>query len=115
MITVNAVTLIFLFYNTVQFLIRQQRYKVLYLSLFYAISITIITLRVLYFSVILVYLRAWNRNQKLCPYRSLNNIDNFAAYFDLTLGIQTMSMMIDLALMVKTTAAKEFVDRETML
>ena len=62
LITVNAFTLILLCFNTVQFLIRQRRYKVLYLSLFYAISITIMTLRVLYFSIILVYLRDWSQD-----------------------------------------------------
>ena len=79
------------------------------------ISIAIVVLRIAYFILILVYLYYWEGHQTQCPYRSLNNIDNFAAYFDLILGIQTMSMMIDLSLNVKTTAAKEYLDRETMI
>ena len=71
--------------------------------------------RVSYFVLVMVYLKDWEHHQTRCPYRSLNNVDNFSVYCDLVLGIQTMSMMIDLSLNVKTTAAKEYLDRETMI
>ena len=111
MIALDTITLIALCYNTVKFLLFQKRYKVMYISLFYALSIIIMMLRVAYFILILVYLNEWEGDEKRCPYRNLNNVDNYCVYFDLILGIQTMSMMVDLSLNVKTTAAKEYSDR----
>ena len=75
------------------------------------ISISIMVFRVSYFVLVMVYLKDWEHHQTRCPYRSLNNVDKFSVYCDLVLGIQTMSMMIDLALNVKTTVAKEYADR----
>ena len=40
----------------------------------------------------------------LCPQLRLNNVDNIGVYSELILGIQQMSMMIDLTLMVKLSA-----------
>ena len=85
------------------------------MSLFYAVSIAIMALRTAYFSLVLAYLSEWQNHQSLCPYRSLNNVDNFSVYCDLALGVQTMSMMVDLALNVRTAAVRDYQDRQTMI
>ena len=50
----------------------------------------------------------------MCPPRRLNNVDNISVYCDLALGIQTLSMMVDLALNVKSTWMKDYPDEEMM-
>ena len=115
LVAIHVLVLLLLFINTYLFLIRQKRYKVFYMSLFYAVSIAIMVLRTAYFSLVLAYLSEWQNHQSLCPYRSLNNVDNFSVYCDLALGVQTMSMMVDLALNVKTAAVRDYQDRQTMI
>ena len=63
MIALDTITLIALCYNTVKFLLFQKRYKVMYISLFYALSIVIMMLRVAYFILILVYLNEWEGDE----------------------------------------------------
>ena len=87
LVAIHVIVLLLLLINTYLFLIKQKRYKVFYICLFYAISIAIMVLRVVYFSLVLIYLNEWQNHESLCPYRSLNNVDNFSVYCDLALGV----------------------------
>ena len=87
LILIHTLVLALLIYNTIQFLARQRRYKIVYLSLFYLISISIMALRVAYFVLVVLYLSEWANDTTMCPRRRLNNVDNISVYCDLALGI----------------------------
>ena len=66
--------------------------------------------RIAYFLMIIVYLGNWTKDQNVCPSPSLDNVDSVSTYFDLSLGILTLSMIVDLALNVKSTWIKDCFD-----
>ena len=93
--------LIILIFNIVQYLIRQGRFKTFHIAFFYATSFCIVIIRILYFSYVLAYLFEWQNDKSLCPWLQLNIIDNFGVYCELILGVQQVSMMVDLNLMIR--------------
>ena len=87
MLVIYVLLLFLLCYNVIQYVIRQKRYKVFHLTFFYIMSFAIVSLRIIFFSLILEFLFV-AKGKALYPPNDIGYIDNFATYTELILGIQ---------------------------
>ena len=80
---------------------------------FYLLSFSIIILRIAFFSLIVNFLQD-AEGKALIPPNAIGNIDNFATYTELLLGIQQLSSMIELNLMLRYSSFYKVFDLETI-
>ena len=87
-------------YNTHSYIIGQKRYKVFHLSYFYILAIIIVVCRIVFFAVILQFLYHVKGKTEPPP-QYVDSLDNFATYFELSLGIQQLLSIVELRLMLQ--------------
>ena len=96
-----SVLLLLLISNT-RHIIQKQKYKNFHLSFFYIMTYLIITLRVIFFGLILEFI-LYHLDKRVDEkvYPLVNTIDSIATYAELILGFQQMCSMIELYLMLR--------------
>ena len=89
-------------YNIHSYIIGQKRYKVFHLSFFYFLTFIVVVSRICFFLLILHFL--WQQvkggGTGEVPV-SIDTLDNFATYFELSLGIQQLFSIVELHLMLQ--------------
>ena len=87
-------------YNIHSYIVGQKRYKVFHLSFFYLLAFTIVVSRLVFFTVILHFLYDV-KGATVPPPHYIDHLDNFATYFELSLGIQQLFSIVELHLMLQ--------------
>ena len=88
-------------HNVVRFVIKQRRYKFFHIVYFYILVALIILTRVVWFAFMLQDVEAGSKFKKADAEIGIS--DCLATYLELLLGIQQVSSMYELYLMIKTS------------
>ena len=110
MLSIYALLSAILLYNLYNYLIKQERYKTFHIIFFYFLSFAVIILRVAFFSLTLRFLYQV-KDKAVDPPVATDNIDNFATYFELILGMQQLCSMVELNLMIKFSSLYKVFNR----
>ena len=97
---VYLLILMALIYNVVIYLVKQGRYKVFLVSVFYASSIAVIVARMVYFSAILYQFYS---SPLVRMFELINNSFFVSTYFKIIMGFYQAASMIELGLRVKAS------------
>lgn len=96
-----AILIVGIAHNVALYLIGQRRCKCLHIAYFYILTILIVALRLVWFSMILYVTCNYVDNYSLRD--PIFKVDVAATYLELLLGIQQVSQMFELYLMIKTS------------
>ena len=101
-----ALLFMLLVYNIVQYVIRQRRYKIFHIMWFYIFAFTVVVLRCLCYIMLIKYLISLQNVESTTGRvtRRIDVVDNFAAFFELILGVQQLCSVMELTQMVKLSS-----------
>ena len=101
-----------LVYNIVQYVIRQRRYKIFHIMWFYIFAMTVVVLRCLCYIMLIKYLITLQNAEGPTKHvtHNIDVIDNFAAFFELILGVQQLCSVMELTQMVTLSSLTKSAD-----
>ena len=101
MLTLYGLLFIGVIFNIYRYVIRQQRFKTFHIVSFYVLTSIIIILRSIFFAI-LDY-RVTKEEESLFT-KNIMDLDNFATYCELTLGVQQLCSMAELYCLIRVIA-----------
>ena len=90
----------FILHNICNYVIKQKRYRTFQVSYFYILAVLIVFARVIFFSMLLVVVTDTETTSDSMS-ENTDRVDNYATYLELVLGVQQLSTMTELYLMVR--------------